>query len=74
MYFFSIEVMDKDDVGKDKSLGRVEIDITTLGGPLKSRWLPLQVRTIQYYSPWGGWRLISPHWGDHSRAGGSHYR
>ena len=46
MYFFSIEVMDKDDVGKDKSLGRVEIDITTLGGPLKSRWLPLQVRTI----------------------------
>ncbi len=73
MYFFSIEVMDKDDVGKDKSLERVEIDITTLGTPLKSRWLPLQVRTI-LYSPWRGWRLISPHWGDHSRAGGSHYR
>ena len=73
MYFFSIEVMDKDDVGKDKSLGRVEIDITTLGGPLKSRWLPLQVRTT-LYSPWGGWRWISPPWGDHSRAGGSHFR
>jgi hypothetical protein len=39
---FSIEVLDED-MGKDKTLGRIEIDISTLTGPLKAKWLPLQV-------------------------------
>jgi hypothetical protein len=32
-------------MGKDKTLGRIEIDISTLSGPLKAKWLPLQVET-----------------------------
>ena len=33
-------------MGKDKLLGRVDLDLSTLsGGPLKAKWIPLQVGT-----------------------------
>jgi hypothetical protein len=37
---FSIEVFD-DDLGKDKSLGKVELDINLLKA-VKNQWFPLQ--------------------------------
>jgi hypothetical protein len=35
-------VFDKDKIGKDTSLGRVEVNLTDLKG-VKGKWLPLQV-------------------------------
>jgi hypothetical protein len=40
VYFSSIEVFDSDTIGKDKSLGRVEVDVGTGGIP--ESWVPLQ--------------------------------
>jgi hypothetical protein len=42
MSIFRIEVFDKDKVGKDTSLGKVEINLTDLKGA-KGQWVPLQV-------------------------------
>ena len=38
---FSVEVFDKDTIGKDKSLGIVEVDPRTLDS--EPKWFPLQV-------------------------------
>jgi hypothetical protein len=43
-HIFRIEVFDKDKIGKDTSLGRVEVNLADLKG-VKGKWLPLQVNS-----------------------------
>ena len=40
--FFSVEVFDKDKLGKDKSLGKIEVNPRDLNN--EAKWYPLQVK------------------------------
>ena len=40
--FFSVEVFDKDKLGKDKSLGKIEVNPRDLDN--EAKWYPLQVK------------------------------
>jgi hypothetical protein len=44
-----VEVFDADKIGKDKSLGKVELDIDDLPADV-GHWFPLQGRKLQIYN------------------------
>ena len=46
--FFSVEVFDKDKLGKDKSLGKIEVNPRDLDN--EAKWYPLQVLIYNFNS------------------------
>jgi hypothetical protein len=43
---FRIEVYDSDNLGNDKSLGWLELELTLLASGLRGKWFKLQVNTV----------------------------